>query len=311
MRENAILGLVFSRDRAMQLDATLRSFLAHCADAARVDLRVLYSATSPLHETQYRELARAYASPGLTFVRERAFRRDTLHQLTVAAGRRGAGRIRAVLTAAPVVGSRLGALGLHRSRFVLFLVDDNIFVRRFSLGAAADALLDTPEAIGFSLRLGSNTTQCYPLGRPQGVPALQPLRRGVVGYDWPSADADFAYPLEVSSSLYRLHEVVPLLSGLPFRNPNTLESGIAARARMFAASHPRLLCFETSVTFCNPVNKVQSEYENRAGTDAANSSEGLARHFAAGFRIDVASYDGIVPTACHEEVALRFVPRDR
>ena len=312
MRADAsILALIFSRDRAMQLDATLRSMLNQCSDAVAADLRVLYSATSTLHQGQYRELAAEYASAGITFVRESAFRRDLLRELELASVRPGVGPLRAMLSAIPGVGGRVGTFGLHRNRFVLFLVDDNIFVRRFRLREAADALAATPHAIGFSLRLGANTTHCYPLARPQSVPALTPMRTGIVSYEWPASDADFAYPLEVSSSLYRLHEMVPLLSALPFRNPNTLESELAARAGAFASSHPQLLCFERSVTFCNPVNKVQSEYDNRAGTDAANSSEGLAEHFARGYRVDVASYDGIVPTGCHQEVTLRFASRGR
>jgi hypothetical protein len=311
MRKAAhILGLVFSRDRAMQLDATLRSLLHQCSDVSRVDLRVLYSATSAVHQAQYRELEAEYA-PTVTFVPERAFRRDTLRELESAASHGVVRALRMLLAASPATGGRLGAVGLHRNRFVLFLVDDNIFVRRFSLGDAADALGATPAAIGFSLRLGANTTHCYPLARSQVVPAFSRWRPGIVSYDWSGADADFAYPLEVSSSLYRLHEMVPLLAARSFRNPNTLESELAARARTFASSHPRLLCFDTSVTFCNPVNKVQSEYDNRAGTDAANSSEGLAEHFARGARIDVASYDGMVPTGCHQEVELRFATRGR
>jgi len=47
------LVLVFSRDRAMQLDATLRSFFLHCEDPERADVMVLYRATTPTHAEQY------------------------------------------------------------------------------------------------------------------------------------------------------------------------------------------------------------------------------------------------------------------
>ena len=52
-----LVGLVFSRDRAMQLDATLRSFLLHCMDGDQAQITVLYQASSPLHARQYAELA--------------------------------------------------------------------------------------------------------------------------------------------------------------------------------------------------------------------------------------------------------------
>jgi hypothetical protein len=41
-----LLGIVFSRDRAMQLDATLRSFHLHCRDAEASTLHIIYKTTN-------------------------------------------------------------------------------------------------------------------------------------------------------------------------------------------------------------------------------------------------------------------------
>jgi len=37
--------LIFSKDRALQLDAALRSFLLHCKDPELSEIRILYTTT--------------------------------------------------------------------------------------------------------------------------------------------------------------------------------------------------------------------------------------------------------------------------
>ena len=140
---------------------------------------------------------------------------------------------------------------------ILFMVDDNLFVRP-SCWKKLLALRFTPNAIGFSLRLGRNTTYSYMQDRNQKLPEFEDNGNGVLSYNWTSAQCDFNYPLEVSSSLYRAEQILPLIALIPYKHPNALEEEMAARSRWFSGTFPMLLCFETSVTFCNPINKVQT-----------------------------------------------------
>jgi hypothetical protein len=310
-----VLVVVFSRDRAMQLDAVLRSFYLHCEDPERAEMRVLFSATTERHARQYLDLRREHSQRrGLTFVRERGFRSDLLGLMaTIGSVGTATGLLwRSVLAMGPRFGRLASSLtwSLGNS-LVLFLVDDNIFVRPFRLATVERLLSAHPDALGMSLRLGKNTSYCYPLDRGQRVPEFSSIESGVVGFNWPSADADFGYPLEVSSSVYRMRDVLPFLARLRFRNPNTLEQEMSMRTQYFRESKPLLLSYEMSVTFCNPLNKVQSELANRANTDDAHSSDNLAELFTTGRRIDVRAYAGVVPTGCHEEMDLRFEPAAR
>jgi hypothetical protein len=66
------------------------------------------------------------------------------------------------------------------------------------------------------------------------------------------------------------------------------------------------MCFEQSVTFCNPVNIVQTLYPNRVGEHIYYSVEELLERFERGERIDIQAYNGFVPNACHQEVSLHF-----
>src|SRR5262245_22785832 len=68
--------IIFSKDRAMQLDATLRSFYARCLDADDLSINVLYLATEPRHIRQYQELIKAY--PKVDFLSQKDFRKNLL-----------------------------------------------------------------------------------------------------------------------------------------------------------------------------------------------------------------------------------------
>jgi hypothetical protein len=173
--------------------------------------------------------------------------------------------------------------------------------------------------LGFSLRLGTNTTHCYVLDKPQLLPVLMetslPVRESfhnqhnipsVLKFDWTNSDLDFGYPLEVSSSIYRLKDIRPVINILPFQNPNFLESRLSKQAYRFRVNKPYLLCYDKSATFCNPVNKVQVIHQNRVGLNRNYSIEELTRKFEIGERVKVTQYSGFVPTGCHQEVDMVF-----
>lgn len=302
-----MIGIVFSYDRALQLDGTLRSFLQHCVDSDEVYLVVICKASSALHRQHYDELGREYAQPGrIHFIVQRDFREDVLRELIQHSNGRPASKSRRL---ALRLGWRFSfpsdiGLKLNDGRYVLFLVDDNIFVRRFSLREVCAALVASPKAIGFSLRLGLNTTYCYPVNRTQSLPAFTGLMGNVLRFNWTTADGDFGYPLEVSSSIYRLKDLLPVLLRLPFKNPNLLEGQMAGQSYRFRETKPELLCYTQSVTFCNPVNKVQTIAANRSGEQIEYSTEELAQQFELGYRMNLEDYAGFTPTACHQEVEL-------
>jgi FkbM family methyltransferase len=268
---------VFSKDRAMQLDCTLRTLHLHCSDIDQASIRVIYTTSSYFHERGYEKLKREF--PSVDFVREKAFKNDLM--------------------------SFVSSL-----EHVLFLVDDNIFVSDFRLGDMLGALTGNRSAIGYSLRLGRNTTSSYMLGRSQSLPDFASAGNGCLSFDWTASELDFGYPLEVSSSLYRVSDILPLLNGLDYRNPNTLEAFLDGNKAVFRTTHPRLLCYETSVTFCNPANKVQNICaNNRAGADDRYAPDRLQNMFLKGYSLDGEKFADFVANACHQEVEVGFKRR--
>jgi hypothetical protein len=188
----------------------------------------------------------------------------------------------------------------------MFLVDDNIFVRDFYLGDLVAALDSMPDALGVSLRLGQNTTYCYAHDHAQQLPELIAQPGGLLKFKWINAEFDFGYPLEVSSSIYRAKEIIPLVCGMNFRNPNDLEGHLAAHIGWYKSKFPFLLCGGNSITFCNPINIVQTTTENRAGKRYYYPIDELIERFNRDERIDVDRYAGFTPNACHQEVELFF-----
>ena len=268
--------IVFSKDRAIQLDGALRSLFSHCKDLGegRLRVQVLYTSSSYFHETQYRQMAQRF--PDVTFMREHDFKKDLL---------------------ACLIGHD----------YVFFMVDDNIFVKDFLLKDIIEALNRNHRAIGFSLRLGRNTGYCYMQRRDQSLPPFSDAGEDLLLFDWTSGESDFAYPLEVSSSVYRVSDIEPLLKHLDFSNPNILEATLDANKSTYQATKPNLLCYGSSVAFCNPANKVQTVFTaNRAGEDNAYGAVRLANIFAKGYRINIEEYSGFVPRSCHQEVDYVF-----
>ena len=123
--------VVFSKDRAMQLDACLRSIEKFSGYEGTVV--VIYKATTPAFAEGYRLL-----SPGsrVRLVLESDFRRDVIEAID------------------PEI------------PYTVFQVDDDVFFR-----APLTAPVVPPGAAAFSLRLGTNTDYCYSAGASQAFPA--------------------------------------------------------------------------------------------------------------------------------------------
>lgn len=288
-----IIGIVFSKDRAMQLDATLKSFYLNCLDPQQVRLKVLYSASSELALNQYKKLQTEI--PGVDFILQGDFKADLCSMLGIPASwwQR--------------IAIKLGIFRKIASPYIIFLVDDNIFVRNFQLSDIINALKKEKKSLGFAMQLGVNLNYCYPLDIQIKFPLHEYVFGDIIKYRWVEAGPGLNYPLEVSSSVYRWKEIAPMVAWLGFSSPNTLESQMVAKSGSHRRSHPDLLCYKQSVTFCNPINKVQSIYNNRSGGNLKYSSDTLAHLYENGVRINTVAYQGLKPISCHQEAELFFV----
>lgn len=236
-----------------------------------IDVKVIWETSNLPNQQQYQELANTYS--GIEFISQVNFESQVL---------------------ASMVGYE----------YVLFLVDDNIFVRDFSINNIIESLSTNPDALGFSLRLSTTTIYCYPLRVEQQLPTFTSVDNEFLKFDWTLAQHDFGYPLEVSSSIFRVEDIMAVLHH-SFVNPNTLEAYLNNNKIAFYQKK-FLLCNQYSYTFCNPVNKVQTTFNNRVGETFYYSPDQLRELFTQGYRINIEEYSGFIPNGCHQEVELKF-----
>jgi hypothetical protein len=188
--------IVFSKDRAMQLDACLRSIERF--SGYRGDIIVIFKATSRGFEDGYQLLS------GTTSARLFSQRRDLKVEV-------------------------LDAIDPSR-RCTVFHTDDDVFFRQppgFAVPASGFA--------AFSQRLGKNTTYCHPLDRLQPLPSFEE-RDALLAWNWTRAKHDFAYPMSLDGHVFPTDLVRPLIERVQFDNPNEFEDALhAQRHRMPAA----------------------------------------------------------------------------
>lgn len=261
-----IPAIVFSRDRACQLDALLHS-IREFAFGLFSPLHVLYTSSDVDFEQGY---ARCSDEHSAVFVREANFREDTL-------------------------------LLLPEDGPVCFFTDDDVFYRWVARVPIPEALEDE-QILGFSLRLGLNTSYCYPLAQVQPPPQASE-RRGFVTWPWAFASHDFGYPLSLDGHVLRAADVRTLVNGYDFTNPNQLEE-ILARQASRLSHRPELASFTESTLVGIPANIVNLTHPNRFG--ALATARELNERYLAGERINRVAMDFAQVIGAHQEIPLAF-----
>ena len=269
--------LVYSKDRAFQLDGCLQSFFCFSVNGD-FEIFVLYKATSEKSQSQYEVLKGRY--PSVNFVEE---------------------KLNLLLTQ---------TLELSKlNKLTMFLVDDTLFYSEFDLELATSQLLAIQVALGFSLRLGLNTDYCYMSNCEVKVPTMEHVFANVHMYDWTKESHDFGYPFEVSSSIYLSSVVESALGGIASQNlcPSLIESRFNSQKRKFSSSQPKLLCFDKSVAFSAPVNLTKAKGSNPHGKRYPVSIATLSNLFDEGKRIDVGQNANLKVIGAHQEVEYKYL----
>jgi GT2 family glycosyltransferase len=254
--------LVFSKDRACQLDLCLSSLQFHNTDAEDNPWVVLWTASDDHYAGQYQTLAERW--PGVTFRRQTTFRDD----------------VEAILAG---------------WEHVCFLTDDTIFIGEVHLRGAINAITEH-NALGLSLRLGRDIVKGGP---PEGEPFHTPrdgrLHGPIIEWCWNAMPEErgWGYPLELSSSIYSTGTIREIARRFTFATPNQLEAGMH-ECRHAYADRP-MLCFKHSVAFSAVWNAVQAGNGWAQGMSAAE----FADAYDQGRRLDWRAYDGYESPSYH------------
>jgi hypothetical protein len=126
-------------------------------------------------------------------------------------------------------------------------------------------------------------TYCYPTAREATVP---PLTDNTWAWRTAQPSTDWSYPMSVDGNVFRATDILPLVFGLNYRNPNTFEGTLA----VYAASRPvkeLVTCFDKPILINNPANLVQTLSYNHSGKVYAQSVDWLNSTLMSGKEIDL------------------------
>ena len=258
--------IVFSKDRAMQLELFLRSFKIFVRNADQYVINILGTWSDEKYKKGYEKLsAMNYAN--VFFNEEKDFKKMLL--------------------------SLIDPAKVH----TVFFVDDDVFINYFDFYDRQMELFEWDERILCrSLRLNKNLSYCYSSQRPM----MQPPFFGDNTFEWQGKDGDYGYPFSLDGHIFRTADILPMLREMPYTNPNTLESTWANSIGHFA---PKMVCYDKSIIVGNPINQVQTNWENIHGKVNVDL---LNERFLNGQKIKLDNFMGMENTSCHQETELNF-----
>ena len=273
--EQGIVGVVFSKDRALQLYTLLSTYFEHVKNPA--SLFIIYTASTDSHAKAYAEIETAlHGCPvEVLFVREGVSFRDGL----------------------------LHVLGKIRVKNIFFLVDDIVFIRPMSLDVASRL---NPLNTILSFRHGPHLCRSYTADVNQMPPNFFRSQSGsdLLEFKWFEQGNEWSDPWSLDGQVLSTAEVRVLTRLSDFKAPNTYESALKtfndiAEGRMG-------MCYSKSKILNLPINRVQSEVLNLSGTI---SPEYLLDQWNKGMMLDTSMLEDHVPRSPHEELAISFKKR--
>jgi len=261
--------VIWSKDRAAQLDLTLKGFKNSFKEWHDQKVNIIYTYSSPLFKAGY-DLVKSF-HPEFNWVLETNFRQDTLKQLFD-----------------------------NNLEFCSFLVDDDVFIGKFSINDPEFQLfLSNDKYACLSPRLAPYVNYCYPAQQNQLQPTFIPSK--ILSWDWTQCTYDWGYPASVASMhIYRKTDL-EFIKSLNFRGANSLEGAMEGS---FSRSKKLMICYKQAKCICSTNNKVQNENANYNAN--SHPVDSLNAGLLNGKRLDENINNNYVINMCHGPISLRW-----
>jgi hypothetical protein len=176
-------------------------------------------------------------------------------------------------------------------KYCMTLVDDEIVIRDHSIEPLITAMETDDDLHGASLRLGKNIGDyCYTADIKATIPNLEQHGK-LYKWDWTTGDnrVDWFYPSCINSNIYKTDFLKDWINKITFGNINDLEGTLNSNRSSFKHY---MICLEKSKTVNIANNLVQSGY-NRHSDKNEFSLEGLNKKFLDGYVIDSTDFYNI------------------
>jgi len=256
-------GIVFSKDRAMQLHGLISSYFAHVKNPLK--LYILYTTSHARHAESYKELKTLFADKEIVFIDEKSFKPD----------------LESLLNSIYATG-------------IFFMTDDGLFIDSFDM---KEIVSFNPVRVSPSLIKGLDLTYCYIRDRKQALPEFV-IPEGLIlpsfmkCWEWGKAEgsSDWAYPLSLDVTFYNKKEIQSLIENISYKGPNSLETALHQNyAPIFLQR--KGVCYDKAKYVNIVCNTVNNEHPNR--NTGLHTTEELLEKWEAGYRIQYEDFFGL------------------
>jgi len=177
--------IIFSKDRACQLDALLRSIdikfkIAH-------NTKVIYTYSNEKFRAGY-DILQSDKNQ-IEYYPEVSFKKDFLSLLQQC-----------------------------NNKLVSFMVDDILMTEDFDEEFVVNEFLNDTTVLCLSLRLGKNLNYCYALSKPMTLPTIVNRR-----WNWRSCGMDWGWAMSIDGNIFRKSDFIPYIQTISFSYPCDLE----------------------------------------------------------------------------------------
>lgn len=270
INNSAAAIIIFSKDRALQLDALLSSYFKYTQNSRPI--YVLFSVSDKEYEKGYTLLQEKWFNRAIQFIQEKEFKKDLIQLID--------------------------SLKINK---LCFLVDDILFKTSVDLDPFFEI---NPKKYVASLRMGEHLNYAYTMQKKQSLPAFKQFNKGqeMISWNFNEAVLDWNYPLSVDGHLFDYSEIKILIEELNYRAPNSFEEALQIMNPLFQKRTG--VCYKLSKIVNNPCNKVQEENNNIAGDI---SVEELNKRWLEGYTIRYEQYEDIKNESAHYELPIEFI----
>ncbi len=227
-----IVSVIFSKDRAMQLDGFLASYFENVVNYSPI--KVLFYTSDEAHQKSYQDLKKIYSNFPVEFIAESNFRKNLIDVLE----------------------------NSYQDR-VVFYVDDMLFSQKIDYNWLKDV---NPLKDIVSLSRGKDLNYSTVLAKKLDVPSFTKVSENLYHFRWNEINefSDWTYPIGVSGYMFSRPEIVAMIKATPFKAPNSLEGNLQQFLPYFMMRGG--ICLENVATPCVHTNLTQTEgYNNILG----------------------------------------------
>ena len=180
--------------------------------------------------------------------------------------------------------------------FMVQFVDDIIFINPFTLKCPEfETFKNESETTCLSLRVHPGLTYCYM--RNTFMPSPHWVSEGK--WAWLNLPGEFGYPYSQDGHIFRTEDLLPCIKEQPYSHPNALED----KMTYFTVRRPFMRCFQKAKIINIPANRVGQNIYNRVGNVSA---EFLNEQFLKELRIDIKPFYGLQTNAVHCELEYKW-----